>query len=166
MIQPAWYRWAQARQGVVEIVGPTHNQDVVNFWKLGKVALNVTDDETPWCAAFANAALEQTGYPGTKSGRARSFMPSAHFVACDTRLGAVVVLSSPGRGDESGHVGFLHAVSATQFHLLGGNQGNRVCIAAFPKSRLLHLLWPSSAPEYKLFPDAFKSSTGKETTDR
>lgn len=163
-MRPPWYTWALSRIGVREIVGPEHNGTVVNFWKLGDVALEVKDDETPWCAAFANAALVQTGYVGTRSGRARSFTADGRrFVGCDRRLGAIVVLSS-SRGPASGHVGFLAGTEAGKVHLLGGNQGNQVCIAPFPESKVIATLWPANLPfaEYDMAPHM---AGGKPVTD-
>ncbi|MCB1510794.1 MAG: TIGR02594 family protein, partial [Hyphomicrobiaceae bacterium] len=43
----------------------------------------------------------------------------------------------------SGHVAFLLGETGTDVILLGGNQSNRVTIAAYPKSRLLGLRWPA-----------------------
>lgn len=58
MIVPAWLTWARAEVGTAEIVGPKHEQRVLEYWDTGKVPLDVNDDETPWCAAFACAAIE------------------------------------------------------------------------------------------------------------
>ena len=42
-----------------------------------------------------------------------------------------------------GHVGLYLGETSTSLLLLGGNQHNAVSVAAFPKSRLLGLRWPS-----------------------
>lgn len=165
MIKPAWYHWAMARQGLAEIPGPGSNPQVVDLWKLGKVKLKVNDDDVPWCAAFANAALEETGYRGTQSGMARSFQPSQLFKVCEPHLGAIVVLSS-SRGPSSGHVGFLHAQSDEQVYLIGGNQGDKVVLAPFDKKKVLHYLWPASAPSADLFPVPFEAVNGVFVSDR
>lgn len=166
MLTPAWLTWARAREGLREIVGDKHNPAVVALWRLGKVALDVSDDEVPWCAAFVGAALEEAGYRGTRSGLARSYEANKKlFVDCDERLGAIVVLSSSA-GPTSGHVGFLEGQDGRHLMVRGGNQGNKVCVAPFPRSRLLRLCWPSSAPSADKYPLAPDGAGGSAVSDR
>lgn len=63
--------------------------------------------------------------------------------ACTPRPGAVLVFS---RGRASGHVGFQVGEDAAAFHVLGGNQTNRVSVARIARSRLLGARWPRTAP--------------------
>ncbi|MBK8583273.1 MAG: TIGR02594 family protein [Flavobacteriales bacterium] len=164
MIVAPWQAKARAEIGVKEIPGAEHNQAVIDYWKRGLVALEVNDDETPWCAAFVNAMLREVGIMGTRSGRARSFVPGPDFIACDDRAGAIVVLSSD-RGAASGHVGFLEAVGPGVVHLLGGNQGNRVCIAPFKATRVVARLWPKQAEPFERYPRApYKTASGANVT--
>ena len=131
---------------------------------MGKVALDVDDDEVPWCAAFACAAIEETGYVSPRTGRARGFVPGRLMSPCDHRLGSIVVLSSD-RGPASGHVGFLAGIEPGKVHLLGGNQGNRVCIAPFQAAKIVHMLWPATAPAYTHYPMAPTMVGGKPVDD-
>ena len=141
---PPWLLWARNEVGTREIVGTQHNPRVVAYWKLGNVALNVSDDETPWCAAFVAAALEQSRYRSTRSGMARSYANSPHAVRiAGPRLGAICVLSS-SRGPSSGHVGFVEAVNATHAWLLGGNQSNAVNVARFPLAQMVGWFKPAT----------------------
>lgn len=154
MIVPAWLTWARAEVGTTEIVGPKHEQRVLEYWDIGKVPLDVNDDETPWCAAFACAAIEATAhnrYRSPRTARARGFEPGPHTKVCDNVVGAIVVLSSD-RGAASGHVGFLESVSKDRVLLLGGNQGNRVCVASFPLERVVAVVWPAGAPDHTRYP--------------
>lgn len=151
MIVPSWLTWARSQIGTREIVGSEHNPVVVGYWKAGKVALHVSDDEVPWCAAFVAAALESTGYESTRNGRARSYAESAKFLTCDMRLGAVVCLSSSA-GPANGHVGFLEGISDTHVALCGGNQSNAVSVAQFPKNRIVRVCWPHRAPSATSYP--------------
>jgi uncharacterized protein (TIGR02594 family) len=139
---PPWLQWARNEIGTREIIGTKHNPRVVAYWRQGNVALNVSDDETPWCAAFVAAALEQTLYRSTRSGMARSYANSPHFTRIEgPRLGAICVLSS-SRGPSSGHVGFVEAANDTHVWLLGGNQSNAVNVARFPLSLLVGYFRP------------------------
>lgn len=153
MIIPAWLTWARREIGTAEIVGTRHELRVLEYWRIGKVPLDVSDDETPWCAALVCAALEAVGIRSPRTGRARGFDVGKNLENCDHRLGAIVVLSSD-RGAASGHVGLLEGVSPGRVHLLGGNQGNRVCIAPFPSARIVSILWPLAAPRAQLYPMA------------
>lgn len=163
MMVPSWLQWARQEAGVREIPGVEHNARVVEYWQIGKVQLDVRDDEVPWCAAFVAAALESAGYRGTRSGRARSYSEAPSlFDQCDSRLGAIVVLSS-NRGAASGHVGFLTGVGHGRVMVWGGNQGNRVCEAPFPSAGLVGLYWPKAAPSYRNYPMAPTVSAGGAT---
>lgn len=163
MIKQLWYRWLEAELGQRERKAPgVDNQRIEQYWTLGAIPTPVHDDETPWCAAAVNAALVQSGYPGTRSGMARSFREGALFVPCDARLGAIVVLSST-RGPASGHVGLLAGISPTHVQLLGGNQGDAVSVATFPRERVLRTLWPASAPAYTQYPMAPAIQDGAPT---
>lgn len=163
MMIPAWLTWARSEIGTREVVGAKHNARVVGYWDIGKVALDVNDDETPWCAAFACAAIETAGYRSPRTGRARGFEPGIRCLVADNVLGAIVVLSSD-RGPASGHVGFLEAVSPGRVHLLGGNQGNQVGIASFPSDRVVHVLWPAGAPAHTHYPLAPSIKAGATVT--
>jgi uncharacterized protein (TIGR02594 family) len=144
VVIPPWLDWARREVGVTELVGLRHNPRVVEYWPLGRVALNVSDDETPWCAAFVAAALEQSGQRSTRSGLARSYATSPHMTAIGgPRLGAICVLSS-SRGPTSGHVGFVVAADADRVWLVGGNQNNAVNVAAFPVLRVIGWRQPST----------------------
>lgn len=166
MIVPSWLQWARTQIGTKEIVGPRHNPAVVDYWRQGKVQLDVKDDETAWCAAFVAAALESTGYRSTRSGLARSYeRDRTRLIDCDERLGAIVVFSSAA-GPTNGHVGFLDAVGDGSVYVLGGNQGNQVSVAPFKRSRLIRVCWPAEAQDFKLYPLAPQGGGGTAVSDR
>ena len=54
----------------------------------------------------------------------------------EAQVGFDVVILSRGAAP-SGHVGFFAGWDKGQIRVLGGNQGNRVSIATFPKERIL-----------------------------
>lgn len=141
---PPWLDWARREIGVTELVGPRHNPRVVEYWVLGRVALTVTDDETPWCAAFVAAALERTGQRSTRRANARSYLDESFVTRLrGPRLGAIAVLSS-SRGPASGHVGFVEAAGNGRVWLLGGNQANSVTVAPFDAGKVLAYVQPIS----------------------
>lgn len=166
MITPAWHAWARTQIGVQEIVGPQHNQAVIDYWKSGRIPLDVRSDETAWCAALVCAAIELAGYRSTRSGRARSYLEDRkNMIDCDERIGAIAVFSSPA-GAAFGHVGLIESVGDTAIYVVGGNQGNQVSVAPFKRSRLLRVCWPANAPAHTNYPLAPRGGSGNTVSDR
>lgn len=95
-------------------------------------AIKVDPARIPWCAAFLNAVLTQTGLEGTGSNQSRSFL--RYGVAThEPRKGDIVVL---GR-----HVGIFdghtYRNGRRYVAVLGGNQGKQVRVSYFHESRVL-----------------------------
>jgi uncharacterized protein (TIGR02594 family) len=93
----------------------------------------------PWCAAFANAVLRRTGFEGTESLQARSFLSWGQKTT-KPEEGDVVVLKR-GRSNATGHVGFFSGYewygSQLYVKVLGGNQNKSVNVAYFPVNYVL-----------------------------
>lgn len=142
MDQPAWMTAAWAELGQREISGAADNARIRDFFSdVGQAAS--LHDEVAWCAAFVGACLERSGRASTRSLMARSYLRWGEKVD-EARFGAIAVLSR-GADPAAGHVGFL--IGETQSHvvLLGGNQGDAVAVAAYPKTRLIGVRWPQAA---------------------
>lgn len=138
--EPVWLRRARQEIGVTEIAGRQHSERVLSYWQLAK--LNFSDDETPWCAGFVGAMLEDCGIKSTRSGMARSYENWGQ--PCSAVPGAIVVFWRGSRNSGSGHVGFV----AGRDHygnlmVLGGNQGDAVNIKPFAADRVVGYRWPS-----------------------
>ncbi|GAC1325878.1 MAG: hypothetical protein NVSMB28_21230 [Collimonas sp.] len=141
---PSWFRWALHEIGFHEI---GNNQGIERYINLGHCGA-VGD---PWCAIFANAALESSGVRGTRSASSQSFRNSPDFVALNgPALGAIAVYwrGSPNSG--LGHVGFYRGENDAAIWTLGGNENDMVQIEALPKSSasfgLIGYYWPKSLP--------------------
>jgi uncharacterized protein (TIGR02594 family) len=168
VILPAQYQWlaklpvlpktisvALAEFGTKEIVGKGNSRTIIG-WRdelnqAGAKISGYSDDDIPWCGLFAaivvlrrksNAsevvdgplwALNWIGY-GAKS-------PEAS-------LGDVLVFKRPS----GGHVGFYVAEDATAYHVLGGNQSNKVCITRIAKYRCVAV----RRPPYVTVPETVK----------
>ena len=144
MTDPKWIEEALKYLGQHEKYGKgEHNEQIVKFWEMGKVDLDVSDDETPWCAAFVSAMLEEAGVKSARTGWARGYLKWGQKLGMPTN-GAVVVFS---RGPTAGHVGFVVGRDADgNIMVLGGNQGDEVSIKAFSRDRILGYRWPSEEP--------------------
>ncbi len=141
MEQPAWLERAWRELGVGERAGAADNPAIGGFFRDAGHA-EVHDDEVAWCAAFVGACLERAGVASTRSLAARSYLDWGRKLE-EGRLGAVAVLSR-GPDPALGHVGFVIGETERQLLLLGGNQADRVSVAAFEKSRLLGYRWPAA----------------------
>jgi len=79
--EPPWLIAARKEIGFRERPG---NQGIERY----TVLAHAGSPGDPWCAIFANAMLEASGYPGTRSAAARSFEHSPHFVRLAGRRSA------------------------------------------------------------------------------
>lgn len=83
---------------------------------------NLSAADTAWCAAFANAAIVQSGGKGTGSNLASSFMGWGQGTNAP-KVGDIVVLKPQARG-ASGHVGFVAGFGDGTVQVFGGNQSS------------------------------------------
>jgi uncharacterized protein (TIGR02594 family) len=134
---PPWFFYAIAELGQAEIPGEAANARIVEYLKsVGQPG----SDEIAWCAAEVNFVLAAAGLAGTGKPNAKSYLTWG--VPTRPRIGAVVVLS---RGDQEwqGHVGFVAQVNYETIYVIGGNQGDRVSIASYLKTRVIDYRWPA-----------------------
>jgi len=127
---------ALSQFGIKEIVGAEHNPEVLKYFQdLGFDASSLTD-ETAWCSAFANWVARRSGLEYSKKLNARSWMDMG-IEETTPEQGDIVVFWRVSKTSWKGHVGFYVNETDTHINVLGGNQGNMVCIKPYPKSRLL-----------------------------
>jgi uncharacterized protein (TIGR02594 family) len=141
--EPAWLRAARAKLGTREAPG-TANSATIMEWakKLGTKVLGMAynADSVPWCGVFVAACLAEDGIPAAPIAlRAKAWADWGLNLRADRLApGAVLVFERPG----GGHVGFYVGEDATSYHVLGGNQGDRVSIMRLEKSRCVARRWP------------------------
>lgn len=159
-MEPAWMVAARKYLGTREVPGPATSGVLAAFLK--RLHAWWGDDETPWCAVFVSAILQEVGIPYPKAFyRAAAFLEwgrplTAHdrHPAARPPYGAIAVLPRKG-GNHVGLVvdfGFLAGVA--HVWLLGGNQNNRVCVMPFPLSQVSAFRWPELP--YGLTPPTFQ----------
>jgi len=139
----AAYELARTFIGTKEIVGRRHNPLVVQ-WFADVGHSWVSDDETPWCAAFVGSMLMRGGYRFTGKLNARSYAdtPSNTKVKlADAQEGDIVVFER-GNNGWSGHVAFFVKQTDKSILCLGGNQDNAVNEKWYRKSRLIGVYRP------------------------
>ncbi len=146
MIQTSAVRVAQTFLGVTEVAGHLSNPLVLAMLQLD--SRWIEDDICPWCSAFVNFICRTLDLPRSRSLAARSWLLVGQSIPLtDARAEEdLIVLSRGGTGQPgpavitaSGHVGFYVGQTDTHVSVLGGNQGNAVSIALFPKSQILSI---------------------------
>lgn len=99
--------------------------------------VNLDPAKQAWCAAFVNSAITQAGGKGSGSNLARSLL-NIGTPTQTPKEGDIAVFSRGDPNGPYGHVGFYKGVDASGNPIiLGGNQGNTVSEASYPKDRLL-----------------------------
>jgi uncharacterized protein (TIGR02594 family) len=144
--EPPWFAIAKNELGVQEYPGAANNPRVVEY-------LNTTTnisatlrskDETPWCSAFVNWCMKQSGIEGTRSALARSWQGWGEHIN-EPYIGCIVVFQ---REVKFGHVAFYLEETGTHIKVLGGNQQNpetqifEVSEKSYPKTDFLEYRAP------------------------
>ncbi|QQQ19847.1 TIGR02594 family protein [Brevundimonas vitis] len=150
---PAAYAWlddiqglprllveARALFGVTETPGAASTPQIMAWAKEIGLGKTYPNDGTAWCGLFAAVVAKRAGWDVVAGPLwARNW---AHFgrkvEAADAALGDVLVFSR----EAGGHVGFYVGEDATAFHVLGGNQGDKVSIVRIAKSRCIAVRRP------------------------
>lgn len=141
MSEPSWLAKARTYLGLREIHGPKNSPIILKFWREIRAAF--TNDETPWCAGFVGACLEEAGITSSRAAYARSYLKWGQKLP-GAAVGAICVLE---RGPVNGHVFFVVGRNAAgQVVGLGGNQGDMVKIEPFALARVLGWRWPVGQP--------------------
>ncbi|UAK24334.1 TIGR02594 family protein [Sphingomonas nostoxanthinifaciens] len=146
---PAWLVRARALVGTREAAGVANNPTIIGWARaltIKVLGVLYNADSVPWCGVFVAESFREAGVDlsSMKIGvRATSWATWGKPIARDMLApGAVLVFQRPG----GGHVGFYVGEDLTAFHVLGGNQGDRVSIVRIEKARCIAARWPSDQP--------------------
>ncbi|WP_380787220.1 TIGR02594 family protein [Sphingomonas sp. R86521] len=142
-LEPAWLRHARTLIGTREAAGAANSPTIMGWAKkLGMKVLGMVynADSVPWCGLFVATCLAQDGVPAAPIAvRAKAWATwGANLAAAKLAPGAVLVFERAG----GGHVGFYVGEDQACYHVLGGNQGDRVSIMRLEKSRCVARRWP------------------------
>lgn len=137
MAEPAWMTIARGSLGLHEGAGAANNPKVVELYALAGHP-EVKSDAVAWCAAFASAVLTRAKLKSPQTLWALDFAKWGQGL--DRPLYGCLGVKK--RKPSGGHVGFVVGASKTQIMLLGGNTGDAVAIAAFPRSDFVAFRWP------------------------
>lgn len=130
-METPWMDYVEAERGQKGITGKENNPRINEYLK----TVGLSDDETPWCSAFANWCMEQAGLKGTGRGNARSWLDWGMKTA-NPEYGTVVVMKR-GKSSWQGHVTFFIKWDGDKIVCLGGNQSNSVKESTYSTNALL-----------------------------
>mgnify|MGYP003333378000 CR=1 FL=1 len=125
--------------GITEVVGEKDNPVILEWAKELGLEKVYTADSIPWCALFVSIIMKRAGRePVEKPLWALNW---ANFGVKVGRpmLGDVLVFKRNG----GGHVGIYVGEDKVAYHVLGGNQGDKVCIVRIGKDRLFSARRPN-----------------------
>jgi len=128
---------AQRFIGVKEVRGNLDNPQILAMLRLDEAW--PSGDETPWCSAFVNYIAWLMRLPRSHKLNARSWLSVGMSISAqDAKPGYDIVILSRPPSPESGHVAFFAGLEPPNtVMLLGGNQGDSVCVAPFSASRII-----------------------------
>jgi uncharacterized protein (TIGR02594 family) len=132
--------------GTMEKPGAANNPTIVAWAK--EVGGEVTDvfkaDSIPWCGLFMAVVAKRAGKEPPQHPLWALSWSAFGAKSAAPALGDVLVFVRNG----GGHVGLYVGEDASAFHVLGGNQSDRVCIARIAKARL----YAARRPIYRVQP--------------
>jgi uncharacterized protein (TIGR02594 family) len=135
--EPLWLTIAREYVGVAETPGK-ETTPIIRRWLI-ELGAWWSDDSVPWCGTFAGTVMRDAGIPIPKHYyRARAWLDWGTALT-HPAMGCVAVFERRG----GGHVGLVVGQNQLGYLLvLGGNQGDKVCIASFSPDRVLGYRWP------------------------
>ena len=134
-----WMSIAMSETGQKEVPGDGNNPRIVEYLKSTDLdAVSAAKDSTFWCSAFVNWCVEKAGFAGSNSAWARSWLNWGRSVS-KPRRGCIAIF----RRGTGGHVAFYVDAVGADYRVLGGNQSDAVCIAKYPKARLIGFRVPA-----------------------
>lgn len=141
---PDMYKWLEKEQGplmmraalkhygLLEVKGKESNPTIMEWAEYTGMSPYYSDDSVPWCGLFMAYCAKVSGYvPPNIAVRAKEW---AKFGVISTKpmLGDILVFVRDG----GGHVGIYVGEDKEAYHVLGGNQSDKVCIARIERNRL------------------------------
>ena len=153
--------------GTAEVVGKGSNRTIL-AWRdelnlAGVEIAGYSDDDIAWCGLYAAIVCYRRMRNPKEVVKSPLWARNWAQYGVKTSvaaLGDVLVFVRNG----GGHVGFYIGEDATCYHVLGGNQSNKVCITRIAKNRCIaarrpvYKVKPACVKPYKLSPTGTVSS--------
>jgi uncharacterized protein (TIGR02594 family) len=147
--------------GTIETPGSANSPTIMAWARETGLQAIYTADAVPWCGLFMAVVATRAGKPLPTSPLWALSWSKFGEQGGQPRLGDVLTFKRTG----GGHVALYIGEDTSSYHVLGGNQSDRVCITRILKTRLYSVRRsyavgpPASAKPYVLAP------TGGISTD-
>ncbi len=117
---------------------PGASDDPFIRWCHGSTTMGESPDEVPWCSSFVNRLAWFLRLPRSKSAAARSWLDVGVSVTLEqAQPGFDVVVFTRGGSPTAGHVAVFAGLEGNMVRVVGGNQGNTVSLASFPRDSVI-----------------------------
>jgi len=126
-----------ADYGLKEVDGPQSNPEIIAMGK--DLGFDIADDSTTaWCSLAMNYYAKKCGYEYSGKLDARSWLKlPLPIIVLKPQLGDLVVFWRESPESWKGHVALFIAQDGNIVYCLGGNQGNQLSIAGYPRDQVL-----------------------------
>lgn len=143
---PPWLAWwlVELSKNIKEVPGTEASGRIISYHN--HTTLKATSDEVAWCSAAMCCCFDELGLASTRSAAARSWLGYGVKLKA-FKLGAIAVFERGPTESLAGHVAIALSEDNNLVQVIGGNQGNAISIAKFPKSKLIAYMWPEGWPE-------------------
>lgn len=163
MTLPSLYQWLAEEKGPVMIakalelfdtreLSGTQNNPVIIGWAReigGSVADAYKADEIPWCGLFMAVVARRAAKQVVKDPLWALNWGTFGTGADVPMLGDVLVfVRTTSEGKKAGHVALYVGEDSDCYHVLGGNQADKVCITRMDRQRL----YAARRPNYNVQP--------------
>jgi uncharacterized protein (TIGR02594 family) len=147
--------------GVTETVGPKNNPAILGWAKEVGLDSVYNEDSIPWCGLFMAVIMKRAVREPVKDPLYALNWNNFGVKIGQPMLGDVITFSR----QSGGHVGLYVGEDAAAYHILGGNQGDKVSIVRIAKARVSQV----RRPPYILQPTNVRkimlASSGKLSTN-
>lgn len=130
--QPLMIRHALAEYGVIEGVGAAENPVILGWAAEVGLTASYSSDAIPWCGLFLAVVAKRAGKPIPVKPLWALNWNRFGVAAAQPALGDVLVFKRDG----GGHVALYIGEDPRAYHVLGGNQSDRVGFTRIAKARL------------------------------
>lgn len=147
--------------GTTEIVGPKNNPVIMGWANEVGLGTIYKEDVTPWCGLFMAVIMKRAFREPVKDPLYALNWNTFGTKIIQPMLGDILTFTRKN----GGHVGLYVGEDIAAYHVLGGNQGDRVSIVRIAKERLSEV----RRPAYTLQPTNVRkiilASNGKLSTN-
>lgn len=124
--------------GTLERPGAGSNPSIISWAKETGLAAKYSSDDIPWCGLFVALVAQRAGKEVVANPLWARNWEKFGTKSPSPSLGDVLVFVRNG----GGHVGIYIGEDARTYHVLGGNQSDKVCIVRIQKSRCVAVRRP------------------------